>query len=276
MDQAGSQTDYENIMQANRSILVEACMIMNAAQVEYVVVGGWVPYLRITDHVLQHPGTRDVDLLFNSDFDQVKDAVPIFFDAGYIPSAKHPFQLLKKLTVQGQEFVFNVDLMYPAEPTVDDDMFHDIIDLGVRVANHSSETQAIKSIAFLSADVIFQQSLWTNVDVEAVLPDGKNAKCAIPLMDERGLILSKCESIKGIKRGRDSFDIYFALSGASGVNVASAISELVQNVPGARTHIDSLKEFLTQQPTLFNERVAKYAKASPSTNYAAAVLEALR
>lgn len=276
MDQAGNPTDYENIMQANRSILVEACTIMNAAQVEYVVVGGWVPYLRITDHVLQHPGTRDVDLLFNSDFDQVRGAVSVFLDAGYVPSAKHPFQLLKKLTVQGQELIFNVDLMYPAEPDVDDDMFHDIIDLGVPIASHSSETHAIKSIAFLSADVIFQQSLWAKVDVEAVLPDGKNAKCAVPLMDERGLILSKCESIKGIKRGRDSFDIYFALSGPSGVHVASAISELVQTIPGASTHIDSLKEFLTQHPTLFNRRVAKYVEAPSSTNYAAAVLEALR
>lgn len=263
-------------MQANQSVLVEACTIMNAARVAYVVVGGWVPYLRVEGHALQHPGTHDVDLLFNSDFPQIEKAVTAFLEAGYAPSAKHSFQLLKKLTVQDQDFVFNVDLMYPAEPTVDQDMFHDIIDLGVREADHSDETRAFKSIAFLSADVIFQQTLWSTIEVSATLSDGRDMKCAIPLMDERGLILSKCESVKGVKRSRDSFDIYFVLSGPNGSQIANAIFELAQSVPGTRTHIDTLKEYLVQSPTTFNQRVAKYAQATSSTDYAAVVLNALR
>ncbi len=82
--------NYPDMLEANRGILAEACEIMGGMSVEYVVVGGWVPYLRGSEHRLRHPGTSDVDLLFNGDFDRVKAAVPEFFKAGYVPSAKHP------------------------------------------------------------------------------------------------------------------------------------------------------------------------------------------
>lgn len=71
-------TNYSNLMQANQGILVEACTIMNSSDVEYVVVGGWSPYLRGTGHSLRHPGTHDVDLLFNGDFEHVKAPVQKF------------------------------------------------------------------------------------------------------------------------------------------------------------------------------------------------------
>jgi len=270
-----SAANYPNLMQANQGILVEACTIMNAAEVEYVVVGGWVPFLRGKDHSLRHPGTHDVDLLFNGDFDHVKAAVPKFLGAGYLPSAKHPFQLLKELTVQGTNFVFNVDLMYPAEPSIDDDMLHDIIDLGVRKDDYTLETHIFKSIAFLSADVIFQRKLWSAVTVEATLPDGQQGKCSIPLMDERGLILSKCESVKGVKRGRDAFDIYFTLSGPNSLQIVEGLSKLAGDLLGTTTHLNRLKEFLIQDPDLFNSRVAKYANGPLPANCAKIVLDAL-
>jgi len=63
-------------MQANQGILVQACTIMNASDVEHVVIGGRPPYLRRTGNSVRHPRTHDVDLLFNDYFEHVKAAVP--------------------------------------------------------------------------------------------------------------------------------------------------------------------------------------------------------
>lgn len=41
-----SAMNYPDVLEANRGILAEACEIMGGMSVEYVVVGGWVPYLR--------------------------------------------------------------------------------------------------------------------------------------------------------------------------------------------------------------------------------------
>ena len=267
-----SATNYSNLLDANRGVLAETCEIMSRTKMEYVVVGGWVPYLRGAGHTLHHPGTSDVDLLFNGDFDGVRNAIPEFFKAGYVPSAKHPFQLLKELTVGGKNFVFNVDLMYPAEAGSHEDLFHDIIDLGVRRDGYSLETHKMKSIAFLSADVIFYQSLWSDWLVSATTPDGRHVENTIPLMDERGLILSKCESVKGIKRGRDAFDIYFVLSGPNGSQTADGLKRLANQQPGAKTHLERLRAFVATEAELFDERVAKYAGDAPVESSAGLVL----
>jgi hypothetical protein len=165
--------------------------------------------------------------------------------------------------------------MYPAEPGPGDDMFHDIIDLGVRRDGYSLETHKIKSIAFLSADVIFYSELWSQWDIAADLPNGQRANIKIPLMDEQGLILSKCESIKGIKRGRDAFDIYHVLSGPAGHHTAERLAQLAANLPGTKVHLQRLREYIREEPVSFNERVARYANGTPLTDCAALVLKML-
>jgi pimeloyl-ACP methyl ester carboxylesterase len=57
--------NYQDIRSARRGVLLEACQSLNDSAVQYVVARGWVPYLRSSGHRLDHPGTKDVDLLFN-------------------------------------------------------------------------------------------------------------------------------------------------------------------------------------------------------------------
>ena len=59
---------YSSLGTAVRALLTETCALLNSGGVEYVVAGGWVPLLRGRSNAgLHHPGTRDVDVLFNDD-----------------------------------------------------------------------------------------------------------------------------------------------------------------------------------------------------------------
>jgi len=116
---------YPNVLEANRGLLLDVCKNLNELQSNYVIVGGWVPYLRTVHETLRHPGTKDVDVLLNDDKQLLQLAVKSLLGAGYVLSAKHPFQLLRTLKVKegdgDREFVFNVDLMHPAEGAANPD-----------------------------------------------------------------------------------------------------------------------------------------------------------
>jgi hypothetical protein len=77
--------NYPSLGEAARALLVEACTVLNERKVEYVIAGGWVPVLRgASDGILQHPGTRDVDVLFNDDRGAVKSAVELLLASGFV------------------------------------------------------------------------------------------------------------------------------------------------------------------------------------------------
>ena len=211
-----------------------------------------------------------MDILFDDEPEPIKSAVTLLLGAGYVPSAKHPFQLLKKLPVAGQPFIFNIDLMHPAESELERDMFHDILDLGIKDDYDSHITHIIKSICFPSARIIFDEGLWSSFDFGATLPEGTKASDTVPLMDERGLILSKCQSVSNKKRARDAFDIYFVLSGPNGGPAAAQLKELAEKFPQVATQLAELKKFLVDSPDKFNERVQEYA-GTTTMNYASLV-----
>jgi hypothetical protein len=62
---------------------------------EYIVIGGWCPYLRNTSDI-KHPGTLDVDLLFREGYREgaLTRSINALRQKGFVASAKHPFQLL--------------------------------------------------------------------------------------------------------------------------------------------------------------------------------------
>jgi len=263
---------YENKMEAVRGVLAESCALLNAANVQYVVAGGWVPYLRGEGNALHHPGTRDVDLLFNDEPHPIGLAVTKLMGAGYVPSAKHPFQLLKELAVEDQKVMVNVDLMHPAEAERDPEMFQDIIDLGIKENYDSDATHMMKSICFPSARIVFDEHLWSMVAISAVLPDGNAAQIDVPLMDECGLVLSKCGSVSGIKRDRDSFDIFFALTGPMGNEAAARLAALEGKSAQVQEHVGKLRSFLREHSKQFDKRVAAYSGGADVRGASARVL----
>lgn len=75
--------DYSSLDEAARALLVETCMLLNDEGVEYVIAGGWVPFLRGgAENGLRHPGTRDVDALFNDDRQTIRTAAELMLKRG--------------------------------------------------------------------------------------------------------------------------------------------------------------------------------------------------
>lgn len=57
--------NYHTVNDAAKGLLLESVEIASKAKTEFVVIGGWCSYLRNSNNQIQHPGTRDVDLLFS-------------------------------------------------------------------------------------------------------------------------------------------------------------------------------------------------------------------
>jgi len=99
---------------------------------KYVVIGGWCPFLRNKSKI-SHPGTLDVDILFEEGFKSgnIEAIIKTFISEGFTPSAKHPFQLLKTQKIKDKSFMFNIDLLHPKmlEDRQNIGMFVDHLDL---------------------------------------------------------------------------------------------------------------------------------------------------
>ena len=107
---------FPNLKSAYLGLLGEACQIADTTGLSYAVCGGWSPFLR-NSNPIHHPGTKDVDLLFSDGIkvDALHDVVKSFLKAGYLPSAKHEFQILRIFQVNNCELAFNIDLLHPSE-----------------------------------------------------------------------------------------------------------------------------------------------------------------
>jgi hypothetical protein len=255
--------EFETLNQAARALLIETCVLLNERRLGYVVAGGWVPVLRSTGPDLVHPGTRDVDVLFNDDRDAIRSAVECMLKNGFVLSAKHEFQLLRSLHVASREFVFNVDLMHPLEASANSEMFEDILDLDIR-SDYDENRPKVKSICFPSSAIIFEQSLWSSFDVSGRNLNGMATSCSVPLMDEAGLILSKAISVKQQKRPRDAFDIYYVLANPRGSETSVMLTRLGRSFPQVSEQLEHLRRFLSESQVTFDANVKRYlGKYSP-------------
>ena len=123
---------YKNILDGAKGLLVETILAIEPTGLEYVVVGGWSPFLR-NKTSYSHPGTKDVDILFNDGdvVGKIDKAVESLLSKGFVISAKHDFQLFKKLHVQGKDVIYHVDLLHPQESSNSPELMVDHFDLGL-------------------------------------------------------------------------------------------------------------------------------------------------
>lgn len=254
---------------------MEVATILNRSNHEYLIVGGWSPYLR-NSTPLVHPGTKDVDILLPDAtvVNGIDYLIEEFLSKGFLPSAKHHFQLLKPIAIGEQELVFNIDLLHPSETINNPEMHVDHFDLHI-LETEFGKPFHLRSIVLPSSQLLFEGKFFDNLEVTTA--SGKNAQ--IPIVNEVGCILSKCESVKFAKRKRDAFDIYLSC-----VNIGKesfvATLENYKDLRGVRQLLDSLKTFLSEmneeRETLeFDLRVHKFAPETPHESPAAFVQEFL-
>jgi hypothetical protein len=175
-----------------------------------------------------------------------------------VQSAKHQFQLLKVLIVGDQPFVFNVDLLHPDEAKggLRAEFFVKHLDLRVPVSNIVPGTYQTKSIITANAGFIIEDERFVLSPVSCVLPDGREQEVTVPIMDELGLIITKCESVRNIKRPRDAFDIALAIAQARDYEkLVDDARDLIRR----DSDFDSLLEKLTDElkKPSFADRIAE-------------------
>ena len=204
--------EYSDIQTGALGLLYETTSLLNALKAKYIIVGGWSPYLLNSGAIL-HPGTKDVDVLFDGAYEKgtLKEVINNFLENGFILSAKHDFQLFKSIKVSGQDFVYNVDLLHPLETIKPKDIYVEQIDLNIPADKYQSRTFKMKSIALPSSQSLFDGNIISNYDLKIETKDGETLNQKIPLMGELGTLITKSQSVSKEKRYRDSFDIYLTI-----------------------------------------------------------------
>jgi hypothetical protein len=205
-------TEYTDIQTGAYGLLYDTTKLLNGLGVKYIVIGGWTPFLLNSTPIL-HPGTKDVDVLFDGAYEKgkLKEVITAFLENGFILSAKHEFQLFKSIKVSGQSFVYNVDLLHPLETIKPKDIYVEHIDLSIPADKYKSRTFKMKSIALPSSQSLFDSNLFISYDLTITTKDGSELKQKIPLMGELGTLITKSQSVSKDKRYRDSLDIYLTL-----------------------------------------------------------------
>jgi hypothetical protein len=258
------KTEYSDILSASKGLLLESCKLVNTLQEKYVVIGGWSPYLRNDKSYtgISHPGTKDVDLLFfGADAEkQLGQMISLFLKNDYYVSAKHDFQLLRVLKVKDRELVFNIDLLHPVETLLKDksNMYVDHFDLGIpeRLLFKDEPFKQMKSIALPSSKFILEDDCFKTMSIKHDLPLGGVETVDIPIVDEAGMILSKCKSVSKVKRERDAFDIFLSLKQKGKDNTINKLKTLCNRTNDLKDLVTNLKTFASNESDVFNTNVS--------------------
>ena len=206
--------NFSNLQEGAFGLLAETADILNRNKINYIIVGGWSPLL-LNNNPIVHPGTKDVDILFENGYrkKELGKIILKFIDSGFLLSAKHDFQLFKEIEVHGKKFIYNIDLLHPTETQKPEEIYIDHIDLGIPSDKYQSNTFKMKSIALPSSQALF---------------DNK-----IP------------------KRFRDSLDIYLAITQNSNKEFYSELKKLKNKNPDSFNTVYGIKEFYDQGDNMY-------------------------
>ena len=239
----------DNLLDGARELLLETVSTLDKASIgDYLVIGGWCPYLR-NKSGLRHPGTLDVDLLFRAGDREgaLSPAIDALLNAGFVLSAKHSFQLLFEKAIRGKRLIYNVDLLHPSMSAKESEMFVDHLDLDIPLAADGDRVKKSTSIILPNSKVLFDEELFSEYSLCGV---------SIRLVDFTGMFLTKMDSCQKAKRERDSFDIYVGLRSES-IEFAKIERIAAQNLQ-IQQSLDRLRSYLESQGRVFNENVQQF------------------
>lgn len=248
----------ETIIEGAYETLKEAAQGLKQAEIdEYIVIGGWCPYLNRGDFF--HPGTIDVDILFMhaNENGYLKRYIECMMEKDYFTSAKHLFQLLTIKEIKDKKFCFNIDLLH-TEPTIEESgLFVDHLDLNVLMTKAEQRKIKILSIVQKEAEILFTESMFTRHTIDDDLD--------IKIVDFTGMFITKAISCQKVKRDRDSYDIYLGFV-QNKIDIEKVLR--IASIPGqVKVAIDSFRKFLKKEQQTFNNRVKlfdKTIKGSPA------------
>jgi hypothetical protein len=251
----------KTVLDGSKELLIDVATILNKECVDYVIVGGWSPYVR-NKSIYAHPGTKDVDILFPDAYAEggITKVIQIFLNSGYLLSAKHDFQLLKKIEINGYSLIFNIDLLHPSEIKNNPELFVDQLDLKI-LEGDIGKSKFVRSFVLPSAQILFEENLYSKYSMSHT----NNKTVEIPIITEIGCILSKCESVTLDKRQRDAFDIFVSVMSLKKSDFKTKMKPY-ENVKGIQELIQILINYLGEKTkhnkdlTKFDYKVLKYIR----------------
>ena len=187
-----SPGSFEDEQSAALFLLRESTGLLTENCVNFVVVGGWAPFL-FHRHRFGHPGTFDVDVLLesisldNGTFSRATDAM---LSAGYLRAAKNDFQAHRILRVRNEEIIFHVDFLNDQHPG-------NAIEL-------VSGNGRVRSIYTPVMEAILKYGQFRFAP-DTALPD-------VRFPSPQTFIASKAAATRVAKRTRDAFDVFITIA----------------------------------------------------------------
>lgn len=168
----------------------EVSEVLVLANVNFVVVGGWVPWL-FHSQKFGHPGTFDVDVLIHAD--SIADgtfaaASELLLKRGYLRAPKNRFQAHRIIHVGSEFLVFHVDFLNEQSPTNELDLV--------------GGDGKLMSIYTPSMQSIFR---YENYRTHPQYPNIK-----FPSVET--FIATKAAAVSSKKRNRDAFDVFVSVA----------------------------------------------------------------
>lgn len=247
----------KSVFQGSRELLELTVRSFNEDGIsDYAIIGGWCPSLR-NNSSIKHPGTLDVDILFKDGHSQgaLKMAITSLRNHGFMPSAKHPFQLLLRKSVAGVDLIYNVDLLHPQMNEHSKGMFVDHLELDVPLDEEELKLKKMCSIVQPNSRIIFDEGLYSNYCIDDI---------SFPLVDFTGMFVTKIDSCQKLKRERDSLDILIAFD-SEGINFKK-LADLMKKNRRLKMSLKGFQQFLKDKSTEFDANVALFTTyaSSPS------------
>lgn len=251
------------VLDGSREVLLDAVgMLADEGMDDYVIIGGWCPYLRNSSG-LKHPGTLDVDILFRDAYQHgaIGSIIEALKKKGFIPSAKHPFQMLIEKPVGGESLIYNIDLLHPLMTEDVPSMFVDHLELDVPIDDTERRLKRMCSIVQPNSAILFDHKLFSSFQLDGVV---------FNLVDFTGMFVTKMDSCQKPKRERDCLDLYVALksNGIDFKKLQSIENERISN------SLNRLINYLGEDAALFDKNVRMFAPVTGSL--AGELREALR
>jgi hypothetical protein len=239
----------KTVIEGATELLVETVdALSSVGENEYIIIGGWCPYLRNTSSIT-HPGTLDVDVLFKKGHipGSLKAPIEALRRNGFVLSAKHSFQLLKEKQIGKERLIYNVDILHPLMSENHKGLYVDHLDLDIPLDDEERRVKRLQSIVQPNSAVLFDERLFSSFELRGV---------SINLVDFTGMFITKMDSCQKLKRDRDSFDIHLGFK-SSLVDLEKLHSILLANERVAKS-LTKFSEYLIEEPDQFNERVSSF------------------
>lgn len=215
---AVNRRDYTSrATKAARQVMLELVSILGEYRDDVVIVGGWVPELLIPGR--DHVGSTDVDVALDHEAleDPGYSTILEHLEAhGYKRSEKQPFIFHRRVNVEGQEVLVQIDFM-AAEYG------------GTGRSHRTQPVQDVRARKARGCDLAFELNV--EVDLEGDLPGGGRDRARVRVASLPAFLVMKSMALANRLKEKDAWDIWFCLA-----NYPGGLDEIVEAIRPHRTH----------------------------------------